>query len=124
MQKLLKKTINFSNAYYNSAAVIIGPKGADKEFSPEHLSGKNVGVQSGTTHSNYIDKYYVPKGSVVKTYGTQDEANNDLENQASEIAATLKADGVEVPDDAEIIALIAYLQRLGKDIKAEKIVNK
>jgi hypothetical protein len=27
-------------------------------------------------------------------------------------------EGIEVSQDAEIIALIAYLQRLGKDIKA------
>ena len=47
-------------------------------FSPEHLSGKTVGVQVSTTHSSYIDKYYVPKGAIVKTYATQDEANNDL----------------------------------------------
>ena len=33
-------------------------------------------------------------------------------------------DGIEVADDAEIIALIAYLQRLGKDIKAEKVEDK
>ncbi len=73
-----KKTISFSDIYYNSAAVIIGPKSDDKDFSPEHLSGKNVGVQVSTTHSAYIDKYYAPKGAVVKTYATQDEANNDL----------------------------------------------
>ena len=70
--------INFSSLYYNSAAVIIGPKSDDKDFSPEHLSGKTIGVQVSTTHSSYIDKYYVPKGAVVKTYATQDEANNDL----------------------------------------------
>jgi cytochrome c oxidase cbb3-type subunit I/II len=29
-------------------------------------------------------------------------------------------EGIEVAPDAEIIALIAYLQRLGKDIKASK----
>jgi polar amino acid transport system substrate-binding protein len=73
-----KKTISFSSVYYNSAAVIIGPKSDDKDFSPEHLSGKTVGVQVSTTHSAYIDKYYAPKGAVVKTYATQDEANNDL----------------------------------------------
>lgn len=73
-----KKTISFSDVYYNSAAVIIGPKSDDKDFSPEHLSGKNVGVQVSTTHSAYIDKYYASKGAVVKTYATQDEANNDL----------------------------------------------
>jgi polar amino acid transport system substrate-binding protein len=73
-----KKTINFSSVYYNSAAVIIGPKNDDKDFSPEHLSGKTVGVQVSTTHSAYMDKYYAPKGANVKTYATQDEANNDL----------------------------------------------
>lgn len=73
-----KKTISFSDVYYNSAAVIIGPKSDDKDFSPEHLSGKNIGVQVSTTHSRYLDKYYGPKGGVIKTYATQDEANNDL----------------------------------------------
>ncbi len=72
------ETINFSDMYYNSAAVIIGPKGDDKDFSPEHLSGKTVGVQIATTHAAYIAKYYAPKGAVVKTYATQDEANADL----------------------------------------------
>ena len=70
--------INFSSLYYNSAAVLIGPKSDDKDFSPEHLSGKTIGVQVSTTHASYIDKYYVPKGAIVKTYATQDEANNDL----------------------------------------------
>ena len=73
-----KKTISFSDIYYNSAAVIIGPKNDDKDFSPEHLSGKNIGVQVSTTHSRYLDKYYAPKGGIVKTYATQDEANADL----------------------------------------------
>lgn len=73
-----KKTISFSDIYYNDSAVIIGPKSDDKDFSPEHLSGKNIGVQVSTTHSRYMDKYYAPKGGVIKTYATQDEANADL----------------------------------------------
>lgn len=52
--------------------------------------------------------------------GYDAEANADLEMQASSITSSLKKDGIEVADDAEIVALIAYLQRLGKDIKAEK----
>jgi len=60
------------------------------------------------------------KAGVPYESGYEDEANGDLEKQANEIAASLKADGVEVSADAEIIALIAYLQRLGKDIKGEK----
>jgi polar amino acid transport system substrate-binding protein len=73
-----KAIINFSNMYYDSAAVIIGPKGADKDVSPEHLTGKNVGVQVSTAHARYMAKYYEPKGVVVKTYATQDEANADM----------------------------------------------
>lgn len=47
-------------------------------------------------------------------------ANNDLKQQADSIAASLKRDGIETVSDKEIIALIAYLQRLGTDIKASK----
>jgi cytochrome c oxidase cbb3-type subunit I/II len=46
-----------------------------------------------------------------------------LEKQATDIAGSLKADGIEVAEDVEIIALIAYLQRLGKDIKGEKLAG-
>jgi len=45
-------------------------------------------------------------------------ANIDLRIQADGIAANLKKDKIVTPSNAEIIALIAYLQRLGKDIKA------
>lgn len=43
----------------------------------------------------------------------------DMEAQAKEITANLKKDGIETLPDREIVALISYLQRLGKDIKAE-----
>jgi len=52
--------------------------------------------------------------------GYENVAGDELEKQAENISATLKADGIEVVPDAEIIALIAYLQRLGTDIKGEK----
>ena len=52
--------------------------------------------------------------------GYESIANDELGAQASGIAENLKADGIEVMPETEIIALIAYLQRLGKDIKAEK----
>ncbi|MEP6735312.1 MAG: cytochrome-c oxidase, cbb3-type subunit I [Chryseolinea sp.] len=51
--------------------------------------------------------------------GYEDSANEDLEKQAESIVKNLKADGIEVGEDAEIIALISYLQRLGRDIKVE-----
>ena len=52
--------------------------------------------------------------------GYENQANADLEKQANGIAEGLKMEGYEVASDAEIVALIAYMQRLGKDIKSEK----
>ena len=50
--------------------------------------------------------------------GYEATANDDLIKQADVIAAGLKNDKIDIPSNREIIALIAYLQRLGKDIKA------
>lgn len=46
-----------------------------------------------------------------------EEAFQDLERQAARIQANLKGGMVETTEDREIIALIAYLQRLGTDIR-------
>jgi len=49
-------------------------------------------------------------------------ANKELMEQANVITESLKKDGIETLNDREIIALIAYLQRVGKDIKATETV--
>ncbi|MBS1938606.1 MAG: cytochrome-c oxidase, cbb3-type subunit I [Bacteroidetes bacterium] len=46
------------------------------------------------------------------------KANADLAAQSEKIAANLKKGGIDAVADREIIALIAYLQRVGTDIKA------
>ena len=53
-------------------------------------------------------------------------ANKYLSRQAGEIAANLQRDGVEYPDleKKEIVALIAYLQRLGTDIKSQGVTGR
>jgi cytochrome c oxidase cbb3-type subunit I/II len=51
-------------------------------------------------------------------------ANDDLKEQAEQITANLTKDKRKATSDKEIIALIAYLQRLGRDIKAENAVGK
>lgn len=51
--------------------------------------------------------------------GYDAEANNDVEKQAKAIAADLEKDDIHIASDREIIAIIAYLQRLGKDIKGD-----
>jgi cytochrome c oxidase cbb3-type subunit I/II len=47
-------------------------------------------------------------------------ANVDLRKQADSIALDLNKNNIKVKSDKEIIAIIAYLQRLGTDIKANK----
>jgi cytochrome c oxidase cbb3-type subunit I/II len=50
-------------------------------------------------------------------------AVDNLNQQANKIAKGLKKDGIEVKGDREIIAMIAYLQRMGTDIKGNKTVK-
>lgn len=50
-------------------------------------------------------------------------ANDDLQKQALQIQTSLKKDGIICSEKKEIIALIAYLQRMGVDIKGEHTVS-
>ncbi len=74
----------------------------------------------------------IPKKiKVLRTLGTpyqegyEDIALEDLEKQAAGIAQNLKKDGIkdEKLAQREIIAMIAYLQRLGTDIKVKAPAN-
>jgi polar amino acid transport system substrate-binding protein len=113
-----KKTIDFTNFYYNTPTVIIGPKNGDVDITPEHLKGKTLGAQVSTIHEKYLQKYY-GAGSEIKTYQTQDEANNDLaagrldyvQADGSALEAFLKTEQGQaccemkgqVPEDKEIL---------------------
>lgn len=72
-----KETISFSMPYYNSPPALTGAKNGDKDASAEHLAGKTIGVQVSTIHSAYVEKHF-GQSSTIKTYQTQDEANQDL----------------------------------------------
>ena len=48
-------------------------------------------------------------------------ANADLMAQADSIRKDLKSNKIETEKQKEIIAIIAYLQRMGKDIKASEV---
>jgi cytochrome c oxidase cbb3-type subunit I/II len=50
--------------------------------------------------------------------GYENIAASDMMKQAKQIQSNLKNDGIETLANKDVIALIAYLQRLGKDIKA------
>ena len=73
-----KKTIDFSNMYYNAQAVLAGAKNGDRDIAPAHLAGKTIGTQVSTIHQRYVEKYFAAAGAEVKAYQTQDEANQDL----------------------------------------------
>ncbi|MEQ8713761.1 MAG: cytochrome-c oxidase, cbb3-type subunit I [Cyclobacteriaceae bacterium] len=68
-----------------------------------------------------------PKISTLRSLGVPYEegyearANDELDAQAEAIAESLRGDGIGTPKEAEIVALIAYLQRLGIDIKAKDV---
>jgi cytochrome c oxidase cbb3-type subunit I/II len=52
-----------------------------------------------------------------------DNGNNALMVQANAIAANLKKEGVAVESQKELIAVIAYLQRMGTDIRKKQTVT-
>ncbi|MCU0423575.1 MAG: cytochrome-c oxidase, cbb3-type subunit I [Bacteroidia bacterium] len=52
------------------------------------------------------------------------EANATMKQQAESIANNLKKEGIDLSSDKELIAMIAYLQRLGTDIKKQNTANK
>ncbi|MDX8444487.1 transporter substrate-binding domain-containing protein [Mesorhizobium captivum] len=72
-----KKTIDFSDKYYNTPTAIIGPKDQKFGATPDDLKGKVVGVQVSTVHAVYAKKHFTG-AQEIKEYQTQDEANNDL----------------------------------------------
>jgi cytochrome c oxidase cbb3-type subunit I/II len=51
-------------------------------------------------------------------------ANKDLSDQAKTIAGNLAKDGIKTSSNKEIIALIAYMQRLGTDISKSQTAQK
>ncbi len=50
-------------------------------------------------------------------------ANDDLMRQAAHIAGALRNGGLDIEDNKEVIALIAYIQRLGLDIHKPAVVE-
>ncbi|MBK0328342.1 transporter substrate-binding domain-containing protein [Rhodobacteraceae bacterium F11138] len=88
------KTIDFSDPYYNTPAVIVADKSMDIASTPESLSGKILGVQASTTHQAYAQAHF-EGDTELRIYQTQDEANQDL--IAGRIDAT-QADSIAMAD--------------------------
>lgn len=91
------QTIDFSDKYYNTPAMIAGAKGVEMTPDAAGLTGKIIGVQVSTIHETYVQKHFKDVAAEIKIYTTQDEANQDL--VAGRIDAT----------QADSIALDAFL---------------
>ncbi len=72
------KTIDFSDKYYNTPALIVAAKGTVASADAAGLAGKIIGVQASTTHEAYVNAHFAADAAEVKVYLTQDEANQDL----------------------------------------------
>ena len=80
---------------------------------------------------DYSTKYTAAKIKALRMFnqpypaGYEDRIEDLVKKQADEIVATLKNEGISQENLAtkEIVALIAYMQRLGTDIKAQPITN-
>jgi polar amino acid transport system substrate-binding protein len=90
-----EKTIDFSDKYYNTPAAIMVAKDSDATPDPAGMTGKIIGVQVSTIHAAYVEKYFASVAAEVKTYQTQDEANQDL--AAGRVDAVM-ADSVALSD--------------------------
>jgi polar amino acid transport system substrate-binding protein len=89
-----QKTIDFSDPYYNTPAVIVADKSMDIEATPESLAGKIIGIQASTIHQAYANAHF-GDAAEIRVYQTQDEANQDL--VAGRIDAT-QADSIAMAD--------------------------
>lgn len=115
-----KKTIDFTDKYYNTPSKLIGAKDAATGATAADVDGKTIGIQVSTIQSEYFKKYFADKASE-KTYSTLDEAFQDLAagridyvfGDAIPLAEFLKsdfgkdccADMGDVADDAAILGV-------------------
>jgi cytochrome c oxidase cbb3-type subunit I/II len=94
-------------------------------YDPRSMSPGSIMPQYTWLHENDLDtSNTAAKIRAMQTLGVpypegfDQQANKDLTKQADSIAANLKKDKIPTSSNKEIIALIAYLQRVGMDIKS------
>jgi cytochrome c oxidase cbb3-type subunit I/II len=81
-------------------------------------------------YEQYFDQEIIPaKIRAMRTLGVpyeegyDERAVADLQQQADKIVAQLKVENIETDPNLDIIALIAYLQRLGTDIQVQETAS-
>lgn len=96
------KRVDFTDVYTSTPIAMVGAKTiTSTDISPEALKGKTIGAQGSTIHMNYLEGLY--KGSTLRPYPTQEEANLDLLNGRLDYIV------------ADLEALETFLKDKGKD---------
>lgn len=103
------------NHMYDPTSMVPG------SIMPSYPSLFDRELDTGTTNSKI---HAMRKMGVPYPNGYEATANDDLKKQAEAITANLKNDKIDIPATREVIALIAYLQRLGTDIKVKAAATK
>ena len=92
-------------------------------LKPQEMNPTSIMPPYPWLFSNEVKMSDIPaKIKVMQTLGVpyskgfEDKAIAEYKKQAEEIVAELKASGVEVKSTKEVIAMIAYMHKLGKDI--------
>jgi cytochrome c oxidase cbb3-type subunit I/II len=96
-------------------------------INPQQLNAESIMPPHPWLAERNLDVSHTASKIDVMTYlgvpypeGYADQAVADLNAQAAKIAQGLRDGGIEVENNKEIIALIAYLQRLGTDLYKDK----
>lgn len=96
-------------------------------YEPSSMSPGSIMPAYTWLFENEIDTAITPaKVRAMQTLGVPYEegydakANEDLMAQAEKVKGNLAKDNIQVKSNKEIVALIAYLQRIGTDIKLEQ----
>ncbi len=99
-------------------------------LAPGDVSNGSIMPAYPWLYEQVIDETETPgKITALRTVGVpyeegyETQANSDLKAQAQKISENLSMEGYEIAPEAEIVALIAYLQRLGMDIKSSKVAD-
>jgi len=98
-------------------------------MDPTSMSPNSIMPPYPWLYDHYIDmESTASKIKALRTVGVpyevgyEESSIDEIYEQADQIVANLSTDGIEVHPEAEIVALIAYLQRLGTDIKVDQTV--
>jgi polar amino acid transport system substrate-binding protein len=73
-----KKQVDFSDPYYSTPVVFVGPQGSDPlQLTPDGLKGKVIGVISGSIFASYANARF-EGAAEIKVFPRQDEVTADL----------------------------------------------